>query len=73
MININKNIVNSNNLVQNKQSSNKNSCFKKFIHYLRSLFNFCFEEDTSFYFNGYNIHISFIYYIIQYVILTLSF
>ena len=73
MINVNKNIVNSDNLVQNKQSSNKNSCFKKFILYLRSLFNICFEEDISSYFNGYNLHISFIYYIIQYVLLTLSY
>lgn len=59
--------------VKASENLNDNNCFKKFIYYLRRLFNLCFEEDNSSYFNGYNLHISFIYYIFQYALLTVSF
>ena len=70
-INLNENIVNSNDLFnENKTSFNCISCLFNFCHILRNTFDFCFKEGDYSYFEGYKLDKSFIYYFVQYALLA---
>ena len=73
-INLNENIVNSDDLFnENKTSFNCISCLFNFYNILRNTFDFCFKEGDYSYFEGYKLDKSFIYYFVQYALLSFGF